>query len=103
MHCPEEHAHSEEGKMESDPCLARFRSGHENRRYDRRPGSPKWTLRARLSFKPGPLGSSETPKLDAAYIRGLGRCAGKDLIIGGHAAFGLLAKRYGSEPSHSPV
>jgi len=36
-------------------------------------------------------------KLDAAYSQGLGRCASKYLIIGGHAAFGYLAKRYGLE------
>jgi zinc transport system substrate-binding protein len=34
-------------------------------------------------------------ELDTAYFQGLGRCASKDLIIGGHAAFGYLAKRYG--------
>jgi len=33
-------------------------------------------------------------KLDAAYSQGLGRCASRALIIGGHAAFGYLAKRY---------
>lgn len=36
-------------------------------------------------------------KLDAAYSQGLNRCASKDLIIGGHAAFGYMAKRYGLE------
>jgi len=34
-------------------------------------------------------------ELDAAYSQGLSRCASKDLVIGGHAAFGYLAKRYG--------
>jgi len=36
-------------------------------------------------------------KLDAAYSQGLGRCASRTLVIGGHAAFGYLAKRYGLE------
>ena len=36
-------------------------------------------------------------KLDAAYSLGLGHCAGRSLIIGGHAAFGYLAERYGLE------
>ena len=36
-------------------------------------------------------------KLDSAYSQGLGRCASTALIIGGHAAFGYLAKRYGLE------
>ncbi len=36
-------------------------------------------------------------KLDAAYSQGLRRCASKSLIIGGHAAFGYMAKRYGLE------
>jgi zinc transport system substrate-binding protein len=34
-------------------------------------------------------------ELDAAYSQGLSHCASKDLVIGGHAAFGYLAKRYG--------
>lgn len=36
-------------------------------------------------------------KLDAAYSQGLRRCSSTALIIGGHAAFGYLAKRYGLE------
>jgi zinc transport system substrate-binding protein len=36
-------------------------------------------------------------RLDAAYTQGLGRCASRGLVIGGHAAFGYLAKRYGLE------
>jgi zinc transport system substrate-binding protein len=36
-------------------------------------------------------------KLDAAYSQALGRCANRTLVIGGHAAFGYLAKRYGLE------
>ena len=36
-------------------------------------------------------------RLDAAYSQGLGRCASRGLVIGGHAAFGYLAKRYGLE------
>lgn len=36
-------------------------------------------------------------ELDAAYTQGLGRCANRSLVIGGHAAFGYLAKRYGLE------
>lgn len=36
-------------------------------------------------------------KLDAAYSQGLSRCPTKAFIIGGHAAFGYLAKRYGLE------
>lgn len=36
-------------------------------------------------------------KLDASYSQGLGRCASKALVVGGHAAFGYLAKRYGLE------
>jgi zinc transport system substrate-binding protein len=36
-------------------------------------------------------------KLDAAYSQALGRCTNRTLVIGGHAAFGYLAKRYGLE------
>jgi zinc transport system substrate-binding protein len=36
-------------------------------------------------------------KLDAAYSQALSRCASRTLVIGGHAAFGYLAKRYGLE------
>jgi zinc transport system substrate-binding protein len=36
-------------------------------------------------------------QLDAAYVRGLDRCRSRTLLIGGHAAFGYLAKRYGLE------
>src|SRR4030066_391616 len=36
-------------------------------------------------------------KLDASYSQGLGRCASKALVVGGHAAFGYLAKRDGLE------
>jgi zinc transport system substrate-binding protein len=35
--------------------------------------------------------------LDAAYSQGLDRCVTKSLVIGGHSAFGYLAKRYGLE------
>jgi zinc transport system substrate-binding protein len=35
--------------------------------------------------------------LDAAYVRGLNSCQSRTLLIGGHAAFGYLAKRYGLE------
>jgi zinc transport system substrate-binding protein len=35
--------------------------------------------------------------LDAAYSQALKSCAGRVLIIGGHAAFGYLAERYGLE------
>jgi zinc transport system substrate-binding protein len=34
-------------------------------------------------------------KLDATYSQALGRCASRTLVVGGHAAFGYLAKRYG--------
>jgi zinc transport system substrate-binding protein len=34
-------------------------------------------------------------ELDSAYFRALSGCARKDLVIGGHAAFGYLARRYG--------
>jgi zinc transport system substrate-binding protein len=34
-------------------------------------------------------------ELDSAYFRALSGCAHKDLVIGGHAAFGYLARRYG--------
>jgi zinc transport system substrate-binding protein len=33
--------------------------------------------------------------LDAAYRDGLRGCAGREIILGGHAAFGYLARRYG--------
>jgi zinc transport system substrate-binding protein len=36
-------------------------------------------------------------QLDAAYARGLSRCQSRSLLLGGHAAFGYLAKRYGLE------
>ena len=36
-------------------------------------------------------------QLDVAYSQGLGRCASRAIIVGGHAAFGYLAKRYGLE------
>lgn len=36
-------------------------------------------------------------KLDADYAQGLSRCPVKAFIVGGHAAFGYLAKRYGLE------
>lgn len=35
--------------------------------------------------------------LDAAYARELERCLSRILLVGGHAAFGYLAKRYGLE------
>jgi zinc transport system substrate-binding protein len=34
-------------------------------------------------------------KLDQDYATGLDRCAHKTIVVGGHAAFGYLAKRYG--------
>jgi zinc transport system substrate-binding protein len=36
-------------------------------------------------------------KLDTVYSQALGRCASRTLVIGGHAAFGYLARRYGLE------
>ena len=33
--------------------------------------------------------------LDSRYADGLKNCTGKTLVVGGHAAFGYLAKRYG--------
>jgi zinc transport system substrate-binding protein len=36
-------------------------------------------------------------QLDAAYVKGLNRCRSRTLLIGGHAAFGYMAKRYGLE------
>ena len=92
----EEHAHSEEGKMESDPHVW-LDFGLDMKIAD--------MIAARLAemdpqgaavFQAGAARlKAKLQNLDAAYIRGLGRCAGKDLIIGGHAAFGYLAKRYG--------
>ena len=35
--------------------------------------------------------------LDAAYRQGLRGCAGKTLVLAGHAAFGYLTRRYGLE------
>jgi zinc transport system substrate-binding protein len=35
--------------------------------------------------------------LDAAYVRELNSCQSRTLLIGGHAAFGYLTKRYGLE------
>jgi zinc transport system substrate-binding protein len=35
--------------------------------------------------------------LDAAYSQALKSCAGRIMVIGGHAAFGYLARRYGLE------
>lgn len=35
--------------------------------------------------------------LDSAYARALDRCRSRTLLIGGHAAFGYMAKRYGLE------
>ncbi len=35
--------------------------------------------------------------LDAAYARALERCLSRNLLVGGHAAFGYLAKRYNLE------
>jgi zinc transport system substrate-binding protein len=36
----------------------------------------------------------ELRELDRLYARGLERCASRSLILGGHAAFGYLARRY---------
>ncbi|MGZ7065591.1 MAG: metal ABC transporter solute-binding protein, Zn/Mn family [Candidatus Aminicenantales bacterium] len=38
---------------------------------------------------------SRLRELDSRYAEGLKNCAGKTLVIAGHAAFGYLAKRYG--------
>ena len=38
---------------------------------------------------------SRLKALDAAYEKGLGPCRGRDFILGGHAAFAYLARRYG--------
>lgn len=40
---------------------------------------------------------SRIQALDSAYDRALARCQSRVLLIGGHAAFGYLAKRYGLE------
>jgi zinc transport system substrate-binding protein len=92
----EEHPHSEDGAMEIDPHVW-LDFGLDMKIADR--------IAARLAeidppgaavFQAGAARlKAKLQNLDAAYIQGLGRCAGKDLIIGGHAAFGYLAKRYG--------
>jgi zinc transport system substrate-binding protein len=38
---------------------------------------------------------SRLKALDEAYAKALGPCRGRDFILGGHAAFGYLARRYG--------
>ena len=51
-------------------------------------GAPEF-LRAAEDLK------SRLNALDAAYEKGLGPCRGRDFILGGHAAFAYLARRYG--------
>lgn len=40
---------------------------------------------------------SRLQKLDASYVQGLDGCRSRTLLVGGHAAFGYLARRYGLE------
>jgi zinc transport system substrate-binding protein len=51
-------------------------------------GAPEF-LRAAEGLK------SRLKALDAAYEKGLKPCRGRDFILGGHAAFAYLARRYG--------
>jgi zinc transport system substrate-binding protein len=39
--------------------------------------------------------STELTELDTSYKAGLATCKGKEIVYGGHYAFGYLAKRYG--------
>lgn len=95
----EEHNHSGEGEMESDPHVW-LDFGLDMKIAD--------MIAARLAeidppgadvFRAGADRlKAKLRNLDATYVQGLASCAGKDLIIGGHAAFGYLAKRYGLRP-----
>jgi len=92
----EEHRHEENGEMEVDPHVW-LDFGLDMKIADLiaaqlteidPPGAAAYQAGAvRLKGK--------LQELDAAYFQGLSRCAGKDLVIGGHAAFGYLLKRYG--------
>jgi zinc transport system substrate-binding protein len=92
----EKHAHSADGEMETDPHVW-LDFGLDMRIAD--------MIAARLAEIDPPGAAvfragadrlkARLQNLDAAYARGLARCAGKDLIIAGHAAFGYLTKKYG--------
>jgi zinc transport system substrate-binding protein len=92
----EEHRHEEDGEMEADPHVW-LDFGLDMKIADLiasklteidPPGAAAY--QAGASRLKGRL-----QELDAAYSKGLSHCASKDLVIGGHAAFGYLAKRYG--------
>jgi len=95
----EEHAHAEDGKMETDPHVW-LDFGLDMRIAD--------MIAARLAEIDPPGAAvfragadrlkAKLQNLDASYIQGLARCAGKGLIIAGHAAFGYLTNRYGLRP-----